>query len=129
MPSENNVNFRIPAKCLLKPFKSLKFLQKFSDTCELDFTAEGCSLGITVLCKGGVKIRHKLNLSVEAEDLQVEVDSSMLKNCIAAEPKLILASLSNFTRAKGVADLTLKVLSDKLLLKNCVNDLIKRGEK
>ncbi|CAG7837861.1 unnamed protein product [Allacma fusca] len=120
---------RIPSKCMLKPFKSLRFLQRCSDTCEIEFDSEANTMTIMIPCKGGVIVRHVLNFSVDRDSEELDFDPQSLKSCIGAEPKIFLRSLTNFVHNKGVAELTLKVLNNKLLLKNCVNDMIKKEGK
>jgi hypothetical protein len=127
VPEDEKLSCRVPAKSLLKPFRSMRFLTKAIAKCEILFQSSSDCLEVTLACKYGSTIIYSIHLTSESECLQVDYDLNSLKNAITAEAKLIIGSLSNFAHSKGVGDLTLKVTGSKLFFKNCITDLVKKG--
>jgi hypothetical protein len=128
VPRDFDVMFTISSKCILKPFRSMKFLTKSCNFCEILFgNNEEDTITVVVGCKSGAEIRYIINKVATGELLEVDSDPKDYKSIIRTEAKLIIGSLTNFAHNKGLANLTLKVEDNKMLLKSCATDLVKKG--
>lgn len=110
----------------MKPFRSMKFITKCI-FCEISFEEGKDTVVITMGCKSLAEIRYNIPMVSDRDELHAECDMEKLVNFLRSEPKFLMDNLSHFTHGKGLQDLTLKVHGNKLLMKNCATDLLRKG--
>jgi len=124
---DQNLECKIPTKCLLKPFRSMRFLTKCATECKIHYAQDGDNLDVTLLTRFGAQISYSLRLLSDVELLEVDFDLDSLRSIVTCDSKFILGSLSNFHQVKGAGDLTLKVVGHQITLRSSVTDLVRKG--
>ncbi len=111
----------------MKPFRSIRFI-KTCIFCELEFEEGTDLIMITLGCKSLCTLKYKIQLLENPDELVADCEPDSLTNWIRTDPKFMMSNLSNFTHcAKGLMDLTLKAQGNKILMKNCATDLMRKG--
>jgi len=127
MSKGETLSFKIPSRVILSPFKSARFLSRQCSVCDIETKDSENRLLVHFAVKNRVDLSHEMNFSVDSDELQVDCDINSFKNWITADPNVIIGSLSNFGYLKGISHLTLKVEGNKILFKNCMTDMVRKG--
>lgn len=126
MKSEQPEKVAIPSKMILKPYRSQK-AAKTHERSEIKFAPDADEIIVTSLGKSHVSSTYRIAAASTFVELNLEQDPYQYKNMIKVESKLLSSCLSNFTYAKGLAEITLKIEGDRVTMRNTVSDVTRKG--
>lgn len=110
---------KVLLKSCLMPFRSIQTMEKNVEKCLFDLTSMVDYLLLKFFCKHGVIKIYHLHF-VDNETVQGSFPNSGFLCKLGASSRLLQDGIQNFSNS--VEELTLTVCSDKILLKNYVDD-------
>lgn len=118
----------IPAKIILKPYRTQKVAKSYLSS-EIDYNAADDFLTVTSEGKSHVLTTYKLGASSNSDSIEFDSDPNSRSHCLTADAKVLSSCLSNFGHVKGLTEINLKIQGQKIILRNCVTDIARKGKK
>lgn len=126
MTSEEPEKVTIPARNILKPYKTQKVAKSYLQS-EIIYDPSRDFVTVTSEGRSHATTTYKLGASANTDDIMIECDPYSFGNCIKSDAKTLSSCLSNFSHVKGLAELTLKIDGGRVTLRNCVTDIARKG--
>ncbi|CAD6227613.1 GSCOCG00001291001-RA-CDS [Cotesia congregata] len=110
---------KVSMRAAMSAFKTPNLMDKLVETCHIKLQANATKLIIVLNYKNSVRKTFLLAI-LNCENLQASYNKDNVPNHLIVQPKILSDAVQNFQQ--NLTEITLDVSSDKILLRNYVND-------